>query len=138
MFKDKCRLLGFEDFHSYQGRCYKYVKSQKTYSEALKECNDYSTESVKCTLVSVRNTDENDFLSKLNNRWGWQAWIGIEKKIGIAWKDYQGNGKWADGLNLKQTSWTNWDTGEPNSVNTPMLFGNILNKIKFIYLFLRY
>ena len=131
-FKEKCRLKGFEDFHSYQGRCYKYVKSRKTYSEAKEKCNDYSTESIKCTLVSVQNPDENIFLTKLGRiacGWfgcGWQAWIGIEKKKGMAWEDYQGNGKWADGLNLINTSWTNWDTNEPNSVNTHMLFYKLI------------
>ena len=111
----KCPLSGFQDLRSYRGRCYKYVAKQKTYSDAKKLCRDLSIDSIKFELVSIRDAEENRFITTLHKEWfGWEAWIGIRKGA-TSWKDYQLSGKWEDGLKL--SNWANRGRNELNNVS---------------------
>ena len=115
---EQCKLQGLNEFKSYRGRCYKLSDEERQFSEARQECDSLSTNSTRIDLASIRDADENQFITTLRHytgSLGWISWIGIRKDNDIGWKDYQSFGKWEDGLDL--STWTNWDDGEPTNVS---------------------
>ena len=117
--KEKCPLMGLEEFVTHRGRCYKFSSGLKEYREARKACLDLSTNSTKIDLVSIRDAEENKFITALRtpsfyNFRGWEAWIGIRKGDAL-WEEYQLSGKWVDGLKL--STWANWADNEPSPSN---------------------
>ena len=116
---EQCKLQGLNEFKSYRGRCYKLSDETHQFSEARQECDSLSTNSTRIDLASIRDADENQFITALRtptffNYRGWEAWIGIRKGDAL-WEEYQLSGKWVDGLKL--STWANWADNEPSPSN---------------------
>merc|ERR1712154_571026 len=84
---------------SFQGKCYKYFKSWKSWSEARASCQAAGGD-----LASAGDEATNDFLSGLTS---FRAWIG-GRRVATASREWI----WTDG-----TTWgfENWSWGNPNN-----------------------
>jgi len=88
-----------EGWESFQGQCYKYFKSWKSWSEARASCQAAGGD-----LASAGDEATNDFLSGLTS---FRAWIG-GRRVATASREWI----WTDG-----TTWgfENWSWGNPNN-----------------------
>ena len=83
------------------GKCYKYLSTKCTRTEAIKYCQSSNTNPTS-TLVSIPDKGTNDFLTTLTKV---NAWTG-------GFKNSKGVWGWTDG---SPWTWWNWKSGEPNN-----------------------
>ncbi|XP_072021893.1 snaclec alboaggregin-A subunit beta'-like [Amphiura filiformis] len=87
----------------WQGNCYKYVDSPRSWSDADNYCiNQYGAR-----LVSIHSAEENSFVRGLNASAHW-PWIGFNDLVN------EGSYRWSDGT---QVNYANWKSGQPNDYN---------------------
>merc|ERR1719210_886085 len=81
------------DWSQFGGRCYKFVKETKVWSEARDDCL-----SQQADLASIHSSEENQFVNELGD--GRRFWLG--GKFGWSWSD--------------GTPWDyqNWEPGQPS------------------------
>ncbi|XP_071955735.1 alpha-N-acetylgalactosamine-specific lectin-like [Antedon mediterranea] len=97
----------------YLNNCYRIFAEKVTWGTAESKCRNWAPHA---HLVSIRNTDENHFVSRLWNT----ATHGLTTTdsvtsywIGLTDSTHEGRFLWSDGNSLP--TYTNWDSGEPNN-----------------------
>ena len=83
------------------GKCFKYYSSKKTWTEALRSCQQCSSNPTS-TLASVPDSATNDFIVSMISGF---VWIGGHLNSAKRWV-------WSDGT---RWSYQNWFTHEPNN-----------------------
>lgn len=86
----------------FNGYCYKYFETQKTWSDAKTYCQNLGS-----YLVTAHSQAENDFASSLLPAGVTQAWMGGN--------DIASNGVWVWEDGKPWGVYTAWNPGEPNN-----------------------
>lgn len=82
----------------FQGSCYFFTSSHKTWSDAMKYCRDKGAD-----LIKVTSAEENNFITRSGKTW----WLALRRDA------IQNNiFKWNDG---SLPTFTDWGNGEPNN-----------------------
>ncbi|XP_033102553.1 alpha-N-acetylgalactosamine-specific lectin-like [Anneissia japonica] len=99
----------------FQGSCYRVFGKKLSWSAAEESCKQLFNKKVVGHLVSIRNADENRFVSQL-----WDSSTGGSTDssnraywIGLSDRAKEGSFVWTD--NKKEGSYTNWKRSEPNN-----------------------
>uniref|UniRef100_A0A3P9BJG9 C-type lectin domain-containing protein n=1 Tax=Maylandia zebra TaxID=106582 RepID=A0A3P9BJG9_9CICH len=90
---------------SFNGRCYKYVATPKSWSDAEFYCLSQGAH-----LVSIHNMEEENFVRSLIRNFDpaqRASWIGLSDV------HREGRWMWSDG---SVVGFVNWNTGEPNNL----------------------
>ena len=90
---------GWQGFNG--GKCLKYYSSQKTWQEALRSCQQCSSNPTS-TLASIPDSGTNNFVTSLISK---HVWIGGQSNSARRWTWSDGGTRW---------SYQNWWTDEPN------------------------
>jgi parallel beta-helix repeat protein len=96
------------------GHFYRYVTTPLTWDQAKAAAESTSYRGVQGHLVTITSAGENAFVGSLKTLMGlgdMRGWIGLF--------DRSGTGAWTWVTN-EDFSYTNWDTGEPNSIGTEL------------------
>ncbi|XP_059205977.1 lactose-binding lectin l-2-like [Centropristis striata] len=91
-------------WHSFNGRCYKYISTHLTWADAELYCV-----SEGANLVSIHSLDENTFVNaviKNSDPAQGMTWIGLSDT------QKEGGWMWSDGSAVKYFL---WDAGQPNN-----------------------
>ncbi|XP_038065014.1 alpha-N-acetylgalactosamine-specific lectin-like [Patiria miniata] len=90
----------------YNGNCYRFFGTGKTYDEAEKHCQQF-TQVGQGHLTSIGSAEENNLLLTMyTSAGGTDLWIGFDDQA------EEGNFVWTDG---SAGSYTGWRSGEPNN-----------------------
>ncbi|KAM7331502.1 hypothetical protein ACRRTK_008210 [Alexandromys fortis] len=91
------------DWESFNGKCYFFSKSQRTWNDSVTACQE-----VEAQLVIIDNDEEQSFLQRMSEKKG-HAWMGLS--------DIRKEGKWVwmDGSPLQWSFMKYWNKGEPNN-----------------------
>ncbi|XP_037548809.1 lactose-binding lectin l-2-like [Nematolebias whitei] len=98
--RSNCPMFWF----SFNGRCYKYVATPRTWGEAELQCV-----SEKANLVSIHSLEEHQFVEFLTKNFDpsqGETWIGLTDV------HKEGGWMWSDGCKY---SFTHWKDHEPNN-----------------------
>ncbi|XP_026644977.1 CD209 antigen-like protein C [Microtus ochrogaster] len=91
------------EWESFNGKCYFFSKSQRTWNDSVTACQE-----VEAQLVIIDNDEEQSFLQRMSEKKG-HAWMGLS--------DIRKEGKWVwmDGSPLQWSFMKYWNKGEPNN-----------------------
>ena len=98
--RGNCPMFWF----SFNGRCYKYVATRKTWADAELHCV-----SEKANLVSIHSLEEHNFIKSLIKNFDHAegfTWIGLSDT------QKEGGWMWSDGCAV---DFVFWNSGEPNN-----------------------
>uniref|UniRef100_A0A3Q1FG15 C-type lectin domain-containing protein n=1 Tax=Acanthochromis polyacanthus TaxID=80966 RepID=A0A3Q1FG15_9TELE len=90
-------------WYSFNGRCYKYISSPKTWFGAQVHCASQGA-----NLVSIHTSHEQNFVTALISSFDYSArptWIGFSDT------SQEGRWTWSDGASVNYVFWT---AGQPN------------------------
>ena len=96
---------------AFRNHCYLYVIEKKKFLDAEQHCTEFSTPTRPAHLVSIADSEEQDFLFHYARAiYGQNYWIG--------YTDMAHNGKfvWTDG---SSGNFGKWNGGEPNNSEGP-------------------
>eukprot|EP00931_Biecheleriopsis_adriatica_P106536 TRINITY_DN80977_c0_g1_i1.p1 TRINITY_DN80977_c0_g1~~TRINITY_DN80977_c0_g1_i1.p1 ORF type:complete len:743 (+),score=143.43 TRINITY_DN80977_c0_g1_i1:24-2252(+) len=89
-------------WQAFKQQCYKLIDRGSEFKRAVQRCRDHGA-----FLVSITSAAENEFVQKIcGNRF---CWLGLGQQANSAtWQ-------WLDGSSDSASSYSNWQTGEPNN-----------------------
>ncbi|XP_063084441.1 CD209 antigen-like protein C isoform X2 [Cavia porcellus] len=98
-----CRPCSW-DWTFFQGKCYFFSKSQKSWHDSITACKEEGAE-----LVIVESAEEQSFLQQTSKSKG-IMWMGLSDL------NKEGTWHWVDGSPLSGSFADYWNKGEPNNV----------------------